>query len=176
MELRPFPVWHCHVYGSRLLLRVDASHFERLRFNLLEVRKMLGSWYPVLSIIVGICGIAVSAQKGRDRNPLTDFCRLFGHATAEVDRKLFIDGGLFDSNPISGNKYNLTSMSSLCVHVEKLQLMDLRYLSAAQRSQCHFPGYATACCELFQKCVYPVSFRRHSLGRRREQVHISVWR
>lgn len=116
MESSPPPFWRHHVCGSRFLLRVDASHIEQSRFNLLTPRKMLGHWYPVLSIIVGIFGMAVSAQEGKDKDPLTDFCRLFGHATAEVDRKLFIDGGLFNSNPISGNKYNRTSKPNLMLH------------------------------------------------------------
>jgi hypothetical protein len=32
-------------------------------------------------------------------NILTEFCRRFGHQTAVVDRKLYIDGGMVDFTP-----------------------------------------------------------------------------
>lgn len=31
---------------------------------------------------------------GWSGNPIIEFCRRFGHATAVVDRKLYIDGGI----------------------------------------------------------------------------------
>jgi hypothetical protein len=42
-------------------------------------------------------------------DPLQDFCRRFGHQTAVVDQKLFIDGGQVDWNPIAQNNQNYTS-------------------------------------------------------------------
>ncbi|RDW91632.1 hypothetical protein BP5796_02797 [Coleophoma crateriformis] len=45
----------------------------------------------------------------QQKDPLNDFCRRFGHQTAVVDRKLFIDGGLVDWNPISQNPLNYTN-------------------------------------------------------------------
>ncbi|OCK83649.1 hypothetical protein K432DRAFT_174012 [Lepidopterella palustris CBS 459.81] len=43
------------------------------------------------------------------KNPITDFCRRFGHQTAVIDRKLYIDGGLVNWNPISQNPLNYTN-------------------------------------------------------------------
>jgi hypothetical protein len=36
-------------------------------------------------------------------NPLKDFCRRYGHQTAVIDRKLYIDGGWLYANPIQLN-------------------------------------------------------------------------
>jgi len=36
-------------------------------------------------------------------NPLTNFCRRYGHQTAVIDNKLYIDGGWLYANPISEN-------------------------------------------------------------------------
>lgn len=46
----------------------------------------------------------------QQRDPLKDFCRRFGHQTAVVDRKLYIDGGLLNWNPIESNPLNYTSL------------------------------------------------------------------
>ncbi|KAF2466961.1 uncharacterized protein BDR25DRAFT_305792 [Lindgomyces ingoldianus] len=43
------------------------------------------------------------------KNPLTDFCRRWGHQTAQVDGKLYIDGGLVAWNPLSANPLNYTN-------------------------------------------------------------------
>jgi len=49
----------------------------------------------------------------QDQNdPLEDFCRRFGHATTVIDRRLFIDGGLINWNPIAKNPLNYTSKTS----------------------------------------------------------------
>lgn len=48
----------------------------------------------------------------QQKDPLNDFCRRFGHQSAIVDRKLYLDGGLLDWNPISQNPLNLTSKFS----------------------------------------------------------------
>lgn len=47
-----------------------------------------------------------SAQQ---RDPIKNFCRRFGHQTAVVNNKLFIDGGLVNWNPISTYPDNYTS-------------------------------------------------------------------
>lgn len=66
--------------------------------------------------------VQVSLQQ---KNPISDFCRRFGHQTAVVDQKLYIDGGMVDWNPISANPANYTSMhmpvldsSSLVVYAD----------------------------------------------------------
>ncbi|KAF2266706.1 hypothetical protein CC78DRAFT_123705 [Lojkania enalia] len=43
------------------------------------------------------------------KNPLNDFCRRWGHQTAQVDGKLYIDGGLVAWNPLSTNPLNYTN-------------------------------------------------------------------
>ncbi|KAI9802083.1 MAG: hypothetical protein M1833_002004 [Piccolia ochrophora] len=53
-----------------------------------------------LSLILTISSI-VSAQAPKD--PLKNFCRRYGHQTAVVDRKLYIDGGWLYANPIKQN-------------------------------------------------------------------------
>jgi hypothetical protein len=42
-------------------------------------------------------------------DPLKDFCRLHGHQTTVVDRKLYIDGGLVNWAPLAENPVNYTS-------------------------------------------------------------------
>jgi hypothetical protein len=43
-------------------------------------------------------------------NPLQDFCRRWGHSTAQVDQTLYINGGVVEWNPITNSKENRTSM------------------------------------------------------------------
>jgi hypothetical protein len=42
-------------------------------------------------------------------DPLKDFCRLHGHQTAVVDRKLYVDGGLVNWAPLAADPVNYTS-------------------------------------------------------------------
>ncbi|KAF2651405.1 hypothetical protein K491DRAFT_665552 [Lophiostoma macrostomum CBS 122681] len=49
------------------------------------------------------CGLSVQ------EDPLKDFCRLFGHQTAVVDRQLYIDGGYVNWSPVSDSSINYTS-------------------------------------------------------------------
>ena len=58
-------------------------------------------------LLVALNFAALSLQDTKD--PLTDFCRRFGHQTAVIDRRLYIDGGLVNWNPISQNPLNYTS-------------------------------------------------------------------
>jgi len=53
--------------------------------------------------------LSLSTQQ---KNPLKDFCRLFGHSTTVVDRKLYIDGGLVNWSPISQTSLNYSSTRS----------------------------------------------------------------
>ena len=38
-----------------------------------------------------------------------DFCRRFGHRTAVIDNRLYIDGGYINWNPLSQNPLNHTN-------------------------------------------------------------------
>lgn len=54
----------------------------------------------VLELIAAFSLFSPSYQQ---KDPLKDFCRIFGHQTAVVDRKLFIDGGLVNWRDDSSN-------------------------------------------------------------------------
>ncbi|KAF4339537.1 hypothetical protein FBEOM_6531 [Fusarium beomiforme] len=60
----------------------------------------------ILSIAVLATSLHVSAQQ---HDPAKDFCRRFGHQTAVVDRKLYIDGGLVNWKPLDTNPKNYTN-------------------------------------------------------------------
>ncbi|KAK1827120.1 hypothetical protein QBC39DRAFT_267664 [Podospora conica] len=56
--------------------------------------------------LLSICLLAVPAVAQLD--PVKNFCRRFGHQTAVLDGKLYIDGGLVNYNPISQYPANYT--------------------------------------------------------------------
>jgi hypothetical protein len=69
---------------------------------------------PVL-ILVGYlllsCLAGLGFAQGID-DPVEKFCRRFGHQTALIDRKLYIDGGTINYNPLTDSKStNQTSMT-----------------------------------------------------------------
>lgn len=55
--------------------------------------------------------VAPSYQDQKD--PLRDFCRRFGHATARIDQHLFVDGGLLNWTPLDQNPNNFSSRLAL---------------------------------------------------------------
>jgi hypothetical protein len=59
---------------------------------------LLLGWNPALSV----------AQY----DPIRDFCRRFGHQSAVVDNKLYIDGGFVDWKPLTATSQSYTSQSS----------------------------------------------------------------
>jgi hypothetical protein len=70
-------------------------------------------WFPIMFSFLELTSVLfllvrVSYQDQKD--PLNDFCRRFGHAPAVIDKRLFIDGGLLNWNPISQNPNNFTCM------------------------------------------------------------------
>jgi len=48
--------------------------------------------------------------------PVRDFCRRWGHRTAVVDNKLYIDGGLVIYKPFDETSQNMTSEPTLSIH------------------------------------------------------------
>jgi hypothetical protein len=48
----------------------------------------------------------------QQKDPLNDFCRRFGHQSAVIDNKLYLDGGLVNWNPIPSNPGNYSSKLS----------------------------------------------------------------
>jgi hypothetical protein len=67
-------------------------------------RMMMMTMTKILSVLLLL--VQLSWQQ---KDPLKDFCRRFGHQTAVIDRKLYIDGGLIDWNPLAQNNNNYTS-------------------------------------------------------------------
>jgi hypothetical protein len=64
----------------------------------------------MLFLCLSLLGLAHTLSAA---DPLKDFCRLHGHQTTVVDRKLYIDGGLVNWAPLSENPVNYTSESDL---------------------------------------------------------------
>ncbi|KAK6209549.1 cell wall anchored protein [Colletotrichum tabaci] len=61
---------------------------------------------PLLTLL----GLSLlTAPTTAQQDPVADFCRRFGHQTAVVDDKLFIDGGLVNWNPFSSFPSNYTN-------------------------------------------------------------------
>ena len=56
-----------------------------------------------------VIALAFIPRSLQAKDPIKDFCRRWGHAAAVVDRKLYIDGGYVNWNPLSQNGDNYTS-------------------------------------------------------------------
>lgn len=54
--------------------------------------------------------LSVVTRSLQAKSPINDFCRRWGHQTAQVDGKLYVDGGQVAWNPLSANPLNYTSM------------------------------------------------------------------
>ncbi|RMZ78323.1 hypothetical protein DV738_g3952, partial [Chaetothyriales sp. CBS 135597] len=54
-------------------------------------------------LALSLCLLIASVSAQAPQDPLKDFCRRYGHQTAIVDRKLYIDGGWVYANPMSQN-------------------------------------------------------------------------
>ncbi|KAI0166446.1 hypothetical protein GGR57DRAFT_26729 [Xylariaceae sp. FL1272] len=61
--------------------------------------------FPLISLL----SLFLSRTSNSQREPVTNFCRRFGHQTAVIDRKLYIDGGFVNWNPLSTNPTNYTN-------------------------------------------------------------------
>jgi len=57
--------------------------------------------------------LSLGARTAQAQDQLNNFCRRFGHQTAVLDRKIYIDGGFINYQPLSQYPNNYTSMSSL---------------------------------------------------------------
>ncbi|XP_014552037.1 hypothetical protein COCVIDRAFT_30500 [Bipolaris victoriae FI3] len=53
-------------------------------------------------VVSSLLTLALSQQD----DPIKDFCRRWGHATAQIDSKLYIDGGMIASTPFQSNHTN----------------------------------------------------------------------
>lgn len=62
---------------------------------------MAGSNSSIAFLLFLLFLLPTLAQPPTD--PLKGFCRRYGHQTAVIDRKLYIDGGWLYANPIERN-------------------------------------------------------------------------
>ncbi|KAG7118051.1 Kelch repeat-containing protein like [Verticillium longisporum] len=58
------------------------------------------------SLVLSFLLLLFVQPSAQQRDPVSDFCRRFGHQTAVVDDKLFIDGGILNWSPVAGNYTN----------------------------------------------------------------------
>ena len=59
---------------------------------------MLGRSKLFLEIYLALLPLVVSQAP---QDPILDFCRRYGHQTSLINRKIYIDGGYVNANPIS---------------------------------------------------------------------------
>jgi hypothetical protein len=85
---------------------------------------MAGLYSLIILLISTLFGVPTLAQPPTD--PLKDFCRRYGHQTAVIDRKLYIDGGWLYANPIQLNPIPTMSTARLPSNLESLSLMILQ--------------------------------------------------
>lgn len=57
-------------------------------------------------ILFLLLGVRFSLQQG---DPVSNFCRRFGHQAATIDDRLYIDGGFINYNPLEEFPTNYTS-------------------------------------------------------------------
>lgn len=63
------------------------------------------AYKPLLLLVWCLIGTSVAQY-----DPLQDFCRRWGHQSAVVDRRLYIDGGLINYKPFSSSSQNMSSI------------------------------------------------------------------
>ena len=64
-------------------------------------------WSCLVPFLVVIAHLA--ALSAAQYDPLKDFCRRFGHQSAIVDNRLYIDGGFVNWKPFSAASQNYSS-------------------------------------------------------------------
>ncbi|KAI0024864.1 hypothetical protein F4780DRAFT_775351 [Xylariomycetidae sp. FL0641] len=69
----------------------------------------LPSFSPCLAFMLPVLVLLLPGASEAQRDPVTDFCRRFGHQTALIDRNIYIDGGLINWNPLSSDPANHTN-------------------------------------------------------------------
>jgi len=84
--------------------------------------QLLVSCVPIMTylqqgvlVVLSILTLALSQQN----DPIKQFCRRWGHATAQIDSRLYIDGGMVGSVPFSSNH---TSTQDLKQRILQLSL------------------------------------------------------
>jgi len=65
------------------------------------------------SLVLEIClSLVPLVFSQAPQDPIQDFCRRYGHQTSLINRKLYIDGGYVNANPISQNPVAVMSMTN----------------------------------------------------------------
>lgn len=85
---------------------------------------MAGLYSLNILLISTLFALPTLAQPPAD--PLKGFCRRYGHQTAVIDRKLYIDGGWLYANPIELNPIPTMSKARFTFNLESLSLMSLQ--------------------------------------------------
>ena len=69
-----------------------------------------GASPTLLLLLVLLFGARLSIQQD-DHDPVSNFCRRFGHQAAVIDDRLYLDGGYVNYNPLEEFPTNYTSES-----------------------------------------------------------------
>ncbi|KAH7125724.1 hypothetical protein B0J11DRAFT_312729 [Dendryphion nanum] len=108
-----------------------------------------------LYFFVALNFVAISLQQSK--NPLSDFCRRWGHQTAQIDGKLYIDGGLVAWNPLSVNPLNYTNTWLLYSDLNTSSQdtgMPLQYANLTKRSEVPSLSGGILWSDEVNKCFY----------------------
>lgn len=84
---------------------IESARLPRLHRLLHSSCHNLLTQHVLLLILLSSFIEASSAQL----DPVKNFCRRFGHQTAVIDQKLYIDGGFINYNPLSQYPTNYSS-------------------------------------------------------------------
>jgi hypothetical protein len=96
--------------GSRQVPLAPSRCGTAQRPSRTSTRPWLPSFSPSSSLallLILILGLVGASRAQLD--PVRNFCRRFGHQTAVIDRRLYIDGGFINYNPIDQYPTNYTS-------------------------------------------------------------------
>ncbi|KAK8089323.1 hypothetical protein PG997_004284 [Apiospora hydei] len=92
-----------------LLSRCSRVRLEETSTSTTVIRQalhMLESCTMLLLVLVVAGSIAIAHAQ---QDPVAGFCRRFGHQTTVIDRKLYIDGGFINYDPLTNDPTNYTN-------------------------------------------------------------------
>lgn len=103
---------------SKATASFDAGHGDATGVQLVSGG---GSARLTILVFLLLLGSRLSLQQG---DPVSNFCRRFGHQAAIVDDRLYIDGGFIDYNPLEQYPENYTSRYPLTLFFSYLLAVD----------------------------------------------------
>jgi len=74
-------------------------------------------WLDMHSFLAQFSLLVLFAELSSQKDPVNDICRRFGHQSAVIDRKLYIDGGFVNWNTIAANPLNYTSKQAFFISI-----------------------------------------------------------